>query len=130
MRYATVEELVGFLPPGEPVPDDAEGLLDQATEDIDGALLTAVYDVDADGMPTAPAVVAALARATCAQAVWLDESGDRSGAGRQWATASLGGASYGRASDGSPGTGDLGPRAARILANAGLLSARVSTPGR
>ncbi|MEE2041278.1 hypothetical protein Q8791_29040 [Nocardiopsis sp. CT-R113] len=118
-RYATVEDLGAFLGPAAVVPEDAEQLLDQASEVVDELLLSARYAVDAAGMPTDPDVAEALARATCAQAVYIDDSGDRTGAGSQWSSASLGGASYVRAT-GGPGPMGHAPRAVRILRTAGL----------
>lgn len=123
-RYATPEDLTAYLGPGMPPPEDAEALLADASEDIDRMLLSARYAVDVDGMPTAPHVVEAITRATCAQAVYLDDVGDRSGASGLWDSASLGSASYGRAAGaGGAGAGSgagFGPRALRALQAAGL----------
>ena len=77
MRYATVEQLTAYLP-GD-APEDADRLLDRASEVIDDALLTAVYAVNTAGSPIDGDVVTALADAACAQVeFWLasDEEDD------------------------------------------------------
>lgn len=128
-RYATVEQLAAYPGGDQIAASDAEALLDDASADVDDMLFGAVYEVDDDGMPTAPEVAAVLARATLAQAVYLDELGDRTGAGRLWQSASIGGVSYTRArSTRSPTAPDYAPRALTILRTAGLISARVTSP--
>ncbi|MFC8584222.1 hypothetical protein ACFUGD_06655 [Streptomyces sp. NPDC057217] len=119
--YATPEQLTEWT--GEPAPADAERLLTRASEDIDDALLTAVYAVDSDGMPTKPAVVQALADATCAQVEYRQETGDSgTGAAGQWDSVSLGPvAMSGRRTTAAPGDVDLGDRARRALERVGLL---------
>ncbi|MFA3843234.1 hypothetical protein [Streptomyces aureus] len=119
--------------PATPAPSDADRLDTRASEDIDDALLTAVYCVDDAGMPTDPDVAAALADATCAQVEYQQATGnDGTGAAGRWDSVSIGPASLsgsigpaslsGR-SDTMPGpTGlDLVPRAQRRLRRAGLL---------
>lgn len=122
--YATPEQLAMWM--GRPAPDDdAARLLARASEDVDDALLTAVYDVDADGDPTDPQVAAALAAAACAQAeFWLASGDDGTGAGSQWDSVSIGPVSLsGRRPGPSPASGlELAPRAYRALRAAGLLS--------
>lgn len=125
-RYATVEQLAAYPGGDQIAASDAEALLDDASADVDDMLFGAVYEVDADGMPTAPEVADVLARATCAQAVYLDELGDRTGAGRLWQSASIGSVSYTRST--RPSAPDYAPRALRILRTAGLISARVTSP--
>lgn len=127
-RYATVEQLAAYPGGDQIAASDAEALLDDASADVDDMLVAAVYEVDADGMPTAPEVADVLARATCAQAVYLDELGDRTGAGRLWQSASIGGVSYTRARSTRPSAPDYSPRALTILRTAGLISARVTSP--
>ncbi|MER6196762.1 hypothetical protein ABT234_05195 [Streptomyces sp. NPDC001586] len=122
--YATPEALAMWM--GRPAPDDdAARLLARASEDVDAALLTAVYDVDDDGDPTDPQIVAALAAAACAQAeFWLASGDDGTGAAAQWDSASIGPVALsGRRPGGpSPVSGvDLAPRAYRALRAAGLL---------
>ena len=122
--YATPEQLTEWT--GRPAPADAERLLKRASEDIDAALVAAVYATDAAGMPTDPAVVQALADATCAQIEFQQETGDTgTGAAGRWGSVSLGPVSLSDRKD-TPGGGgggdvDLAPRAHRALRAAGLL---------
>lgn len=121
--YATPEALTAWT--GQPAPADAERLLARAGEDIDSALLTAVYAVDEDGDPD---VRAALSDATCAQVEYQLVAGDDgTGAGGQWDSVSIGPVSLsGRSSTTAATTGvDLAPRADRSLRRAGLTPGRV-----
>ncbi|NML50542.1 hypothetical protein HHL19_12815 [Streptomyces sp. R302] len=122
--YATPAQLTQWT--GKPPPPDAERLLTRASEDVDDALLTAIYDVDADGMPTDPAVAQALADAACAQVAYREETGDTgTGAAGRWSSVSIGPVSMSGPQQQAGGTGagnvDLGPQAYRYLARAGLL---------
>ncbi|WP_424861393.1 hypothetical protein [Streptomyces sp. MMS24-I29] len=122
--YATPEALATWL--GSPAPADAERLIARAGEDIDSALLTAIYSVDDDGDPTDPEIAAALNSATCAQVeYWLAAGDDGTGAGGKWDSVSVGPVSLsGRAASTAGASGvELAPRAARALLRAGL------TPG-
>ncbi|MEK9521455.1 hypothetical protein MIU24_18975 [Streptomyces venezuelae] len=130
--YATPTQLAEWT--GEPAPADAERLLTRASEDVDDALLTAVYDVDTAGMPTDPAVAQALADATCAQVAYRQESGDTgTGAAGRWSSVSIGPVSMSgpRQSAGGTGAGsvDLGEQASRALARAGLTPGEIYPPG-
>ncbi|MFE4203953.1 MULTISPECIES: hypothetical protein [Streptomyces] len=120
--YATPEQLTAWT--GSPAPSDADRLLARASEDIDDALLTAVYEMDAAGMPTEPPIVAALADATCAQVEYQRATGDDgTGAAALWDSVTLGPASFSGRREPRHGAGDvdLAPRAARALTRAGLL---------
>ncbi|MFF3178097.1 hypothetical protein ACFVQ0_36380 [Streptomyces sp. NPDC057900] len=124
--YATPEQLAIWL--GKPAPADAERLLARAGEDIDSALLTAVYRVDEDGDPTDPPIAAALADAVCAQVEhWIATGDDGTGAGGVWDSVSIGPVSLsGRKSAPAATTGvELAPRADRALRRAGLTPGRV-----
>ncbi|KAA6220639.1 hypothetical protein CP973_00275 [Streptomyces albofaciens JCM 4342] len=124
--YATPEQLAAWT--GTAAPDDAERLLARASEDIDSALLTAVYPVDADGDPTDPTTAEVLARATCAQVeYWASAGTDGTGAGDHWDSVSIGPVSLsGRTARPPAATGvELAPRADRILRRAGLTPGRV-----
>lgn len=83
MAYATAADLAAsdFLPAGltAPVGADAARLLSRASRMVDSLLRRAVYDVDADGLPTDTGVIAAVRDATCAQACWWLETGDEAG---------------------------------------------------
>lgn len=75
--YASPGDLAAYID-GE-APDNADRFLARASEVIDQALLTAVYDVDSGGNATHATAVAALRDATCAQVeFWLagDEEDD------------------------------------------------------
>ncbi|MGW7197224.1 hypothetical protein [Streptomyces chryseus] len=120
--YATPEQLTAWT--GQPAPTDADRLLARASEDVDDALLAAIYDTDAQGMPTEPDVVQALADATCAQVEYQQETGDSgTGAAGQWDNVKIGPVALSgrRSSPQSAGSVDLAPRAGRALARAGLL---------
>jgi hypothetical protein len=88
--YATPEQLSAYT--GRPAPGDADGLLARASRFLDTEVLkSCVYDVDADGMPTASDVAEGFAQAVCAQVAWWDEIGDSTGAaGAGWGAVSLG----------------------------------------
>lgn len=120
--YATPEQLTTWT--GQPAPSDADRLLARASEDVDDALRTAVYDTDTAGMPAEPAIVAALADATCAQVEYQLATGDDgTGAAGQWNAVSIGPVSLsGRRQDPQhAGDVSLAPRAHRALTRAGLL---------
>ncbi|WP_033215113.1 hypothetical protein [Streptomyces virginiae] len=123
--YATPEQLAAWT--GQPAPADAERLLARAGEDIDSALLTALYRVDEDGDPLDPEVRAALANATCAQVEFQLAGGDDgTGAGGQWDSVSIGPVSLsGRSSRTAAAGVELAPRADRALRRAGLTPGRV-----
>ncbi|WP_405561914.1 hypothetical protein [Streptomyces sp. NBC_01180] len=120
--YATPEQYTAWT--GQQAPADADRLLARASEDCDDALLSAVYAVDARGMPTDPAVITALAEAVCAQVEYRQATGDDgTGAADQWDSVSIGPVAMSghRATPHAAGGVDLGPRAGRALARAGLL---------
>lgn len=124
--YATPEQLAAWT--GAPAPPGAERLLARAGEDIDSALLTAVYRVDEDGDPTEQPIAAALAGATCAQVeYWLTTGDDGTGAAGRWDSVSIGPVSLsGRSSSPPAASGvELAPRADRVLRRAGLTPGRV-----
>ncbi|CAM5608572.1 hypothetical protein GCM10010329_17320 [Streptomyces spiroverticillatus] len=126
--YATPEQLAAWT--GAPAPPSAERLLARAGEDLDSALLTAIYRVDADGDPTDPKIVQALADAVCAQVEhWIATGDDGSGAADRWDSVSIGPVSLSGRSGPAPGASGvvLAPRAARALRRAGLEPGRVIT---
>lgn len=97
-------------------------MLQRASEDIDAALVAAVYPVNANGMPTDPMVIDLFTRATSAQCQFLLADNDPAGVKRQYSSTSMGGVSQSRV--GSM-TGlqmpPLAPRAAQILHVGGVL---------
>ncbi|MFD3911203.1 hypothetical protein [Streptomyces sp. NPDC058603] len=120
--YATPEQLATYT--GTPTPEGVERLLARASEDVDAALLTAVYSVDDDGDPTDPAVADALAAAVCAQVEYQTAMGDDgTGAAGAWDSVSIGPVALSGRTSGPPSASgvDLAPRAHRALRTAGLL---------
>ncbi|CAL9529055.1 hypothetical protein [Streptomyces sp. enrichment culture] len=120
--YATPEQLTAWT--GQPAPPGAERMLARASEDVDDALVSAVYDTDTAGMPTDPAIVQALADAVCAQVEYQHATGDDgTGAAGRWDSVSIGPVSLSGRKDTPAAAGDvdLAPRAHRALRRAGLL---------
>ncbi|MEU5030174.1 hypothetical protein [Streptomyces milbemycinicus] len=79
MAYATVEEFTEFLDP-DPVPANAQRLLDRASTRLDRLLLGAVYETDDSGLPTDPELIEVFREAVCIQAQYIDSLGDETGA--------------------------------------------------
>jgi hypothetical protein len=120
--YATSADYTDWS--GQAAPTDIDRLLARASEDIDDALLTALYCTDSDGMPTEVDVIDALRDATCAQVEYQQETGDTgTGAAGRWDSVSLGPVSLSGRKDASTGPQgvDLAPRAGRALRRAGLI---------
>lgn len=130
--YATPSDYVKQL--RKVPPDGIRLLLVIASRLVDDMARCAVYRVDEDGLPTSPAVAAALREATCAQADWLDETGDLTGSSTLYQSVSIGSVSLtrGYTSGGSaPGADQrYAPDARAALARAGLLGTRPLIPGR
>lgn len=124
MAYATVAELEAYA---GITPDDAERLLTRASAMLDaGPLYAAVYDVDANGAPTDPVVIAALRDAVCAQVQWWDELGDSVGAaGAGWGAVAIGGLSMSRSVTSVSGSDSAARQYAPGVADA-LLSPRLA----
>lgn len=98
--------------------------LQRATEDIDVALVAAVYRTDADGMPLDPQLANVLVRATSAQVQYLLAQNDDSGIKREYSSTSVGGVSATRVASKAGGAlQPVGPRALGILRMAGILPA-------
>ena len=77
MAYATAQDLSpGVL---DYLPNNAQILLDRASRQIDQAIECAVYDVDANGLPTLALIVMALKQATCEQVAYNLEVGNKNG---------------------------------------------------
>lgn len=97
-------------------PANSRAALAKASAAVDDMLLTAVYDVDDDGMPTLAAVIAALKEATCVQAEDAREV-KRAAAG----SFSIGSLSVTRSAPQTVRPEDYkSPRAWRVLQRAGL----------
>jgi hypothetical protein len=99
-----------------------EIMLRRASEDLDMALVAAVYPVNANGMPTDPMVIDLFTRVCCAQCQYLLADNDPAGIKRQYSNTSMGGVSQARvASMTGLQMPPLGPRAAQILHVGGVL---------
>ncbi|MFE5996770.1 hypothetical protein ACFQ6C_07730 [Streptomyces sp. NPDC056454] len=73
--YATTTDLANALKEAPPL--NAQRLLERASELLDSDfLLTAIYDVDDDGMPTHPLVAAGFRDAVCSQVEFWGEVGE------------------------------------------------------
>ncbi|MFD3749754.1 hypothetical protein ACFWVT_05715 [Streptomyces cyaneofuscatus] len=73
--YATTTDLANALKEAPPL--NAQKLLERASELLDSDfLLTAIYDVDDDGMPTHPLVAAGFRDAVCSQVEFWGEVGE------------------------------------------------------
>lgn len=121
--YATPEQYTAWTGQQTP-PADIDRLLARASEDVESALVTAVYCTDALGMPTETTVIQALADAVCAQVEYQQATGDDgTGAAGRWDSVSLGPVSLSGRKDNPAAAGDvdLAPRAHRALRQAGLL---------
>lgn len=105
----------------------AEDYLLIASQCVEEATRTAVYDVDEQGAPTEPRVIEAFRDATCALAAWFDETGDPSGASARFNSMSLGSFSISGGGTGAPtntsaAASRWAPHAITVLGNAGLLN--------
>lgn len=126
--YATRDQLAAFL--ATSVPDNIEALLIRASEIIDVAVMTAVYDTDEMGYPAEARIRAALAGAVCAQVEYMLATGeDGTMRGEVWDSVSIGPVSLsGRQPTNEPTVVngvEVAPRAVRILRLAALLPGEV-----
>lgn len=126
--YATFADYVTWSGDQITSPPRVEWLLARASEDIDRALIGAVYPVDANGMPTDATDVETFKDATCAQIAFRLELADDTGAASRNDSTSIGGISIHRAA----GTAalampPLGPEALKILHLAGAVSVAAMT---
>lgn len=132
--YATPQQYADWLGV-DTAPAGAERALAEASLVVDEVLLTAVYDVDDAGMPTAAKVVEALTEATCAQADYGKTTGDpnNTGAAGAWSSVKVGSASLtrggGGGAGGAAGGGRYAPQALAILWKAGLIGGGPYTGG-
>lgn len=125
MAYATVQDLRGVN--GFSV-GNAQVLLDRASRDVDRAIKSAVYSVDADGLPTDPKIVTALKEATVEQVTYNLEIGNANGIAHGLQAGvpsggSAGGVELSRGPSAGGATVDqpwLGAQAEQILRQAGL----------
>jgi hypothetical protein len=117
--YATPADYTDYT--RAPAPADIEGDLERASERIDELLLCAVYRVDDDGRPTDPKEREAIVRATCAQAAWSREVGDKYGVASAFKSVRIGSVQLDRAGSGESGPPRYAQDAVSILRTAGLL---------
>lgn len=131
MAYAEPQDLADWMGRTDP-PEGADRWLRDASMDVDSLLLTAVYDVDSDGMPTDQAVIDALRDATTAQAEYLIEVGDRTGASANLTNVKVDKISKTWATDrnGRVIREDYAPRSVQILHQSGLIPGTVQNPVR
>ncbi len=98
--------------------------LSRASEQIDVALVAAVYRTDADGMPLDASLVNVLARATSAQAQYIIAVNDDANVKREYASTSVAGVSATRAASmQSMAMPPIAPQALAILRVSGVLPA-------
>jgi hypothetical protein len=98
--------------------------LQRATEQMDVALVAAVYRVDADGMPLDPQLVNVLVRATSAQTQYVLAVNDDANVKREYASTSVGGVSASRSAKmQAMALPPIAPQALAILRVAGILPA-------
>lgn len=120
--YATAADLAAYVSPDSaPAGINARDLR-EATAQVDEMLLTAVYRVDVDGMPTDPVVAAALRDATCAQALHVNEYGDAAQIAAEGQPVTLGPLTIGsRSGSGGSSVPVWAPKALAHLRAAGLI---------
>jgi hypothetical protein len=98
--------------------------LQLASEDMDVALVAAVYRTDADGMPLDPQLANVLRRATAAQCQYIIHTDDDPGVKREYASTSIAGISATRAvAMQAKALRPICPQALGILRVAGVLPA-------
>lgn len=103
-------------------------LLARASEDIDRALIGAIYPVDANSMPTDPTDIQTFQDATCAQAAFRQDMSDDTGAASRNDSTSIGGISIHRAAGtAAQAMPPLGPEALKILHLAGAVGVAAMT---
>lgn len=117
MAYATVSDLEDWLDP-EPAPANAARLLEEASDAIDGALTGATYD------PEDVDVQAVLKKACVRQVHWMMDRDDETGANNDLQSMSAGSRSFTRRTvgEGAGAAPRIGPQAALVLRNSGLLT--------
>jgi hypothetical protein len=117
MAYATISDLEAWLAP-EPAPANALRLLEQASDAIDAALIGAMYE------PTDLTVQDVLRKACVRQVHWMIERGDETGAQDDVQSMTTGQRSITRRAPagGTSPAQKIGPQAALVLRNSGLLT--------
>jgi hypothetical protein len=118
--HATASDWDTYI--GTARPTNLTALLRRASLDVDGELVAAVYySTDAD-------VRAALAEATCEQAVWRKTQGMSSGIDAStYSAVAIGSVSLARRASDDATRGSFSPQAFQVLQNAGLTGQAPST---
>lgn len=114
--YATTTQLAEYLQAAPPL--DGSRLLERASQLLDtDFLIPAVYDVDDDGMPTDPVVIAGFRDAVCAQVEFWGEVGEETDISGPLQGVTIGSVAiqYG-AGDNRSGPSYYAPKLARALA--------------
>jgi hypothetical protein len=105
-------------------------MLPRASLRLDEMLIGVVYTTDVMGAPTDAATAEVFKRATCAQAEFMIDQDDKTGAKRAYTNVSVGGVSYTRAQDSTgPAADRFAPEAVSILHTEGILPANIATYG-
>ena len=128
--YATVTDYANFAE--EPSELEAAVLtkrLRSASSEVDGLTRMARYDVDDDGFPSNGDISDAFMEATCAIVEYQEVGNDPTGGESNQGAISIGSVTLGTTSS-REASGDkteqrIGPKAALILRNAGLISSAV-----
>ena len=118
MAYATISDLEAWLAP-EPAPANAHRLLEEASDAIDGALTGAHYH------PNDPDVLEVLRKACVRQVHWMMDRDDETGAQSDVQSMTVGQRSITRRASGNDSGSTapkVGPQAAQVLRNSGLLT--------
>ncbi|MFG2076975.1 hypothetical protein [Nonomuraea maritima] len=117
--YATPADYTDYTRAAAPA--DIEGELERASERIDELLTVAVYRTDETGMPVEADKREAIMRATCAQAAWSLEVGDKYGVASAYKSVRIGSVQLDRGGNGESGPPRYAQDAVSILRRAGLL---------
>lgn len=122
--YATVDQYRAWSGDAFTPAASVQIRLQRASEQLDVALVAAVYAVDGDGMPTDPGLINVLMRACSAQAQYLIAHNDDALVKREYSSTNVGGVSVSRAqSMQSLALPPIAPQALAILRVAGVLPA-------
>jgi len=129
MPYATLQEFTDFLDP-DPVPANAARLLKNASRKLDQLLIGAVYDTDAEGLPTDPELADVFREAVCLQAQYIAALADETGANSNINQMRVGDVYYFRAlSVVGNGTPRVSPDMLDLLRTAGVTPVHPITRG-
>lgn len=124
--YATVAQYQAWSGDTATPASLVQTMLYRAGEDMDRALIGAVYPVNPSGQPTDPVAIDVFMRACCAQVQWLIADNDPAGIKRMYSQTNIAGVNATRAKAAQmPEMPPLGPRALAILHTFGVLPSAV-----